>query len=412
MAVEVREVRSERDLGRFIRFPFGLYDGNDCWVPPLLFDERNTLRRDKNPAFDFCEAKYWLAFRDGKIAGRVAGIINRTYVETWNLRYARFGWIDFIDDLEVSRALLDAVEQWAAKNGMHAVHGPLGFTDMDREGMLVEGFHELGTMATMYNFPYYPAHLEEHGYAKDVDWVEYEVLTPEAIPERAEQISRRVLERRRLRILNARTPKDFLPYAPAIFDVINRAYKKLYGFVPLTPRQIEFYTKQYFPNVVPDYVKILLDEAGQPAGFVIGMPSLSRALQKAKGRLFPFGVFHLFRALRRPKHVDLLIGAIRPDFQGSGADALLITELAATFIQNGILSAESNPELEENLLVQGHWKHFKARQHKRRRCYIKRLQGAPLVEEAGNGDGQVEGEKTSSARSAIPIPATCPRNQG
>lgn len=383
MPVEMREVTSGRELGRFIRFPFELYEGNDCWVPPLHFDERNTLRRDKNPAFDFCEAKYWLAYRDGKIVGRVAGIINRTYVETWNHRYARFGWIDFVDDREVSRALLGQVEAWAQSHGMHAVHGPLGFTDMDREGMLVEGFHELGTMATMYNFPYYPEHLEEHGYAKDVDWIEFEVHTPETIPERARQVSRRVLERRKLRILDARKPKDFLPYARAIFDVINRAYGKLYGFVPLTDRQIEFYTKQYFPNVVPDYVKILLDADGQPAGFVIGMPSLSRALQKAKGRLFPFGVFHVLRALRRPKHVDLLIGAIRPDLQGSGADALLITELAATFIQNGILSAESNPELEENLRVQGHWKHFDARQHKRRRCYIKRLADGPDLE--GNG---------------------------
>lgn len=374
MPVEIREVTSQRELGQFIRFPFGLYEGNDCWVPPLIFDERNTLRRDKNPAFDFCEAKYWLAYRNGKIAGRIAGIVNRTYVETWKQRYARFGWIDFVDDHEVSGALLSRVESWAAALGMQAVHGPLGFTDMDREGMLVEGFHELGTMATMYNFPYYPEHLENHGYTKDVDWVEYEVRTPDSIPERAQQISHRVLERRKLRILDARRPKDFLPYARAIFEIINRAYGKLYGFVPLTDRQIDFYTKQYFPNVVPDYVKVLLDESGQPAGFVIGMPSLSRALQKAKGRLFPFGVFHLLRALRRPKHVDLLIGAIRPDLQGSGADALLITELAATFIQNGILSAESNPELEENLRVQGHWKHFSARQHKRRRCYIKRLE--------------------------------------
>jgi len=386
MPVEIREVSSGRELGRFIRFPFELYKDNDCWVPPLHFDERNTLRRDKNPAFDFCEAKYWLAYRDGKIVGRVAGIINRAYVETWNQRYARFGWIDFVDDREVSAALLDQVEAWAASCGMHAVHGPLGFTDMDREGMLVEGFHELGTMATMYNFPYYPAHLEERGYAKDVDWLEYEVRTPDEIPERARQISNRVLERRGLRILDARRPKDFLPYAHAIFDVINRAYGKLYGFVPLTERQIEFYTKQYFPNVVPDYVKILLDPSGQPAGFVIGMPSLSRALQKARGRLFPFGVFHLLRALRRPKHIDLLIGAIRPDFQGSGADALLITELAATLIQKGVVSAESNPELEENLRVQGHWRHFTARQHKRRRCYIKRLANGGVQDVNGGGE--------------------------
>lgn len=401
MPVEIREVTSGRELGRFIRFPFQLYKDNDCWVPPLHFDERSTLSRDKNPAFDFCEAKYWLAYRDGKIVGRVAGIINRTFVETWNQRYARFGWIDFVDDREVSAALLRQVEAWALSHGMQAVHGPLGFTDMDREGMLVEGFHELGTMATMYNFPYYPEHMEEQGYEKDVDWVEYEVRTPDSIPERARQVSHRVLERRKLRILDARKPKDFLPYARDIFDVINRAYGNLYGFVPLTDRQIEFYTKQYFPNVVADYVKILLDPEGRPAGFVIAMPSLSRALQKAKGRLFPFGVFHLLRALRKPKQIDLLIGAIRPDFQGSGADALLITELAATLIQNGVVSAESNPELEENLLVQGHWRHFSARQHKRRRCYIKRL-GNAAVEGNGSRVGRGSGEGNGDARQSGP----------
>lgn len=370
------EVGSERDLAQFIRFPFDLYRDNECWVPPLVFDERNTLRRDRNPAFDFCDAKYWLALRDGKVVGRVAGIINHAYIALWKQRYARFGWIDFIDDPEVSRTLLGTVEAWAKANRMDAVHGPLGFTDMDREGMLVEGFGELGTMATTYNYPYYPAHLERHGYAKDVDWVEFEVQVPESIPQRAQQISRRILERRKLRILDAKRPKDFLPYARAIFEVINRAYGKLYGFVPLTERQIQFYTKLYFPNVVPDYVKVLLDEGGGPAGFVIGMPSLSRALQKANGRLFPFGIVHCLRALRRPTRIDLLIGAIRPDLQGSGADALLITELAATCIRNRVHCAESNPELEQNLLVQGHWKHFQARQHKRRRCYIKSLNGA------------------------------------
>jgi hypothetical protein len=377
MPVEIVEVTSRRDLERFIRFPFGLYRGNDCWVPPLIFDERNTLRRDINPAFDFCDAAYWLARRNGRVLGRVAGIINRNFVDAWRRRYARFGWIDFIDDMEVSRALLHTVEGWAKAKGMEAVHGPLGFTDMDREGMLVEGFGELGTMATNYNHPYYPVHLERHGYSKDADWVEFEIRVPDAIPARVDQIARRTLERRKLSLLEARRPRDLLPRARAIFDVINRAYAKLYGFVPLTERQIEFYTKQYFPNVVLDYVKILLDERGDVAGFVIGMPSLSRALQKAKGRLTPFGLVHLLAALRRPKRIDLLIGAIRPDLQGSGVDALLMTELAATCIRNRIISAESNPELEENLLVQSHWKHFNARQHKRRRCFIKRLDGGP-----------------------------------
>ncbi|MBI4364808.1 MAG: hypothetical protein HY568_05195 [Candidatus Latescibacteria bacterium] len=376
MTVVIREVASGKDLERFIRFPFDLYRGSDCWVPPLVFDERNTLRRDKNPAFDFCEAKYWIAYDGGRVVGRVAGIINKTFVEKWGHRYARFGWIDFVDDMDVSGALLGAVESWAAARGMDAVHGPLGFTDLDREGMLVEGFGELGTMATMYNHPYYPAHLERHGYSKDVDWVEFEVKVPAEIPERTVQIGRRILERRKLRILEARKAKEILPYARGIFEVVNAAYAKLYGFVPLTERQIEFYTKQYFPSIVPDYVKILLDADDHPAGFVIGMPSLSRALQKAQGRLFPFGIFHLLGALRRPRQIDLLIGAIRPDLQGSGADALLITEIGATAIRNRIVSAETNPELESNLLVQAHWKHFESRQHKRRRCYIKRLNGA------------------------------------
>lgn len=375
MSVEIVEVASEKDLGRFIRFPFGLYKDNKCWVPPLMFDERNTLRSDKNPAFDFCDAKYWLAYSEGRVVGRIAGIINRTFIETWTRRYARFGWIDFVDDAEVSGALLRAMEAWAAANGMEAVHGPLGFTDMDREGMLVEGFGELGTMATAYNYPYYPVHLERQGYTKDVDWVEFEVRVPDSIPGGAEKVARRILERRKLRLLDAKKPKDILPHAHAIFDVVNRAYSKIYGFVPLTERQIEFYTKQYFPSIVPDYVKILLDEHDRPAGFVIGMPSLSRALQKARGRLFPFGVFHLLGALRRPRQIDLLIGAIRPDLQGSGADALLITELAATLIRKRIVLAETNPELEDNLLVQGHWRHFESRQHKRRRCYIKHLNG-------------------------------------
>ncbi len=373
MPVEIKEVRSRKDLRAFVRLPFRIYSECAHWVPPLLFDEYNTLRPDKNPAFDSCSAKYWLAYRNGDPVGRIAGIINHTYVKMWNSPRARFGWIDFVDDSEVSGALFETVEQWARQQGMSSVHGPLGFTDMDREGMLVEGFEELGTMATNYNYPYYPVHTEAKGYRKDTDWLEFEIKVPEEIPEKALKIAQITMERRGLHMLEARKSKDFLPYAHQIFEIINDTYGNLYGFVPLTEKQIDMYVKQYIPNVVPDYLKVILDRDNRVAGFVIGMPSLSRALQKSKGRLLPFGFLHLLNALRRPRHVDLYLGAIRHDLQGKGADALLMTELTKSCIAKHIVSAESNLELEDNVLVQGHWKYYERRQHKRRRCYLKEL---------------------------------------
>lgn len=373
MSIDIREVTTKKELSSFIRYPFTLYRDNPYWVPPLLIDEKRTLQRKTNPAFRHCEAKYWLAYRGKELCGRVAGIINRAYISAWQNRYARFGWIDFVDDEEVAGALYEAVESWARAKGMTAVHGPLGFTDMDHEGMLVDGFDELGTIATIYNYPYYPVHTEKHGYQKDADWLEYNITVPSSIPEKALKIAQIAEERRHVHVLSAKSSKDFLPYAHQIFDVINETYKNFYGYVPLTTEQIDWYVKQYFPNIVPDYVKLILDEQDKVAGFVIGLPSLSRALQKTRGRLLPFGFIHILRALKKSKSIDLLLGAVRPDLQGKGADAFLITHLAESCIKNGILSAESNPELENNLLVQGHWKHFERRQHKRRRCYIKHL---------------------------------------
>lgn len=373
MSIDIREVQSRRQLREFVRFPFTLYRDCPYWIPPLNFDEMNTLRRDKNPAFDCCTSKYWMAFRNGDPVGRIAGIINHAFIEKWKEPRARFGWLDFIDDPEVSAALIRTVEEWAKKEGMTSVHGPLGFTDMDREGMLVEGFEEKATMSTNYNYPYYPRHMQALGYAKDVDWLEFEVKVPDSIPEKADRIAQIALERRKLHILDAKKAKDFLPYAHQIFDVINETYSNLYGYVPLSEKQIDMYVKQYIPNVVPDYVKVIVDEKDKVAGFVIGMPSLSEALQKAKGRLFPFGIIHLLKALRRPKYLDLYLGAIRSDLQGKGADALLMTELTKSCIKNNIVSAESNLELESNVLVQAHWKYYERRQHKRRRCFVKHL---------------------------------------
>lgn len=373
MSIDIREVRSRGDLRDFVTFPFRLYGRCPQWVPPLLLDEYNTLRSKKNPAFEYCTAQYWTAHRNGEPVGRIAGIINHAYVKKWNAPRARFGWIDFVDDAEVSRTLFDTVERWARAEGMTSIHGPLGFTDMDREGMLVEGFDELGTMSTTYNYPYYPHHTEASGYTKDTDWLEFEVKVPGEIPEKALRIANMVMERRGLHMLQARKAKDFLPYAHQIFEIINQTYEPLYGFVPLTKKQIDVYVKQYIPNVVPDYVKVILDKDDKVAGFVIGMPSLSRALQKCKGRLLPFGFLHVLAALRRPRYLDLYLGAIRTDLQGKGADALLMTELTKSCIKNHIISAESNLELETNLLVQGHWNYYERRQHKRRRCFVKQL---------------------------------------
>jgi len=371
-SIYVKEISSRRELKQFVRFPFSLYRRHPCWVPPLIFDGLNTLRRDKNPAFEYCDARYWLAYKDGKVAGRIAGIINRRYIEKWGNRYARFGWIDFVDDREVVTALLSAVERWAVELGMTGIHGPLGFTDMDHEGMLVEGFDELGTLAAIYNHPYYPGHLESLGYVKDVDWVEFEVQVPTELPDKAVRVEEIVKRKLGVRVLEAKKSRQILPYARELFGVLNEAFAPLYAFVPLTDKQVDMYVKQYFSFIRPDFTKVLLDADGKVAGFVIGMPSLSQAMQKARGRLFPFGFVHLLAAMHKPRFLDLYLGAIRPDLQGRGADALLMTEMTRSAIAKGIVSAESNIELEENIKVQNHWKYYDTRQHKRRRCYIKR----------------------------------------
>lgn len=371
--VEVREVKTLKELKKFVKFPFTLYSGTPNWIPPLIFDELNTLRQDRNPAFEYCESKYWLAYKDGKIAGRIAGIINHRHVEKSGTKNARFGWIDFIDDPEVSGALLNAVEEWAKSKGLNGVHGPLGFCDLDREGMLIEGFDEMSMLITNYNYPYYPEHMEKLGYAKDVDWLEYEIKVPEQIPEKLEKLNEIVLKRSKLTVVRFNKPKEILAYADSVFALLNDAYKDLYGVVPLTDKQIQSYIKQYFGYVNPDYIRVILDGDGKTAAFGIAIPSLSMAMKKSKGRLFPFGFFHVLRAMKKNDRLDLYLVAVRPDLQGKGVNALLLADINQTAIQNGIKYAETGPELEENKNVQGLWKFFETRQHKRRRCFIKKL---------------------------------------
>lgn len=374
MSIVVREVKNKSKLKKFVTFPFSLYSGNKFWVPPLIFDELKSLSKDKNPAFEFCETKYWLAYKDGKIVGRIAGIINNRYIENWGNKFVRFGWLDFIDDEEVSRSLITCVEDWAKENQMDAVHGPLGFTDFDAEGLLVEGFEELSTFGAIYNYPYYADHIEKCGYKKDTDWIEFQIQPPAELPDRVKHISEIVLKKYNLKILEAKKAKELLPYGREIFHIINDTYKNLYGFVQLSEKQIDLYIKLYFGFIRAEYVPIILDSDGRVAAFGITMPSLSRALQKANGKLFPFGFLYILKAMKKNDYVDLYLTGVRPDLQDKGINSLLISEMQKAYVKNNIKFVETNRELETNFKVHGQWKDMNGRQHKRRRCYIKFLQ--------------------------------------
>lgn len=373
MSVEIKKVTTKSELKRFIRFNYEFYKDNPYSVPDLYDDMLNTFSPKKNAAFEFCEADYFLALRDGKIVGRVAAIINRRANETWNRKTVRFGWIDFIDDMEVSTALIDTVKQWGKERGMTEIEGPLGFTDMDAEGMLVEGFDQLSTMATIYNYPYYPQHMEHLGLSKSADWVEMKIYVPDAIPEKHRRISEIIAKRYNLHIRRLKSKKEVRQSGVAhdIFRLINDAYTPLFGYSRMTERQIDQYVKMYVPVLDLRMVSIVENEQNEIVAVGISMASLSRALQKAKGRLLPFGWYHLLKALmwKRPKVLDLLLVAVRPDYQGKGVNALLFTDLIPVYKELGFEYAESNPELEMNEKVQNQWQYFKTEQHKRRRCF-------------------------------------------
>ncbi len=373
MSIEIREVTNKKQLNAFINFPNRLYKNHKYYVPLLHFDEKSTLSKDSNPAFDYCEARYWLAYKEDKVVGRIAGIINKAYIEKWNNKYMRFGWIDFEEDEQIAEALIRQVEDWGKEKGMTAIHGPMGFTDLDHEGMLIEGFDQLGTLAAIYNYPYYSKFIEKLGYTKDADWVEFKIKIPDTIPDKIEKFAGIVERRYNLRLLKARKTKDILPYAKQIFELINAEYDGLYGVVPLTDKQIQYYTKQYFSFIRTDFVPLVLDQNDKLVAFGVTMPSLSIALQKAKGSLFPFGFFHILKALKKNKIADFYLIAIRKDLQGKGVNAILMHAMAKSYIKNGIQYAESNPELEINKKVQSIWDHYDAVQHKRRRCFIKHL---------------------------------------
>ena len=390
-SIQIKRVETKKDLKQFIEFHYDLYKGNPYDVPNLYSDEVNTLSKNKNAAFDFCEAEYFLALKEGKIVGRVAAIINHKANEKWKKKDVRFGWIDFIDDIEVSRALFKAVEEYGRKKGMDDIVGPLGFTDMDPEGMLTWGFDKLGTMATIYNYEYYPQHMEKlGGWEKDNDYVEYYLVVPEKSPEKYTKIAEMVEKRYNLHVRKL-TKKDIFQggYGKKLFDLINLTYSDLYGFSELTDRQIDQYVKMYFPLADLNLVTVIEDgnKDNQLAGLGITIPSLSRALQKCRrGRLFPFGWWHLLRAIKFHKTdgVDLLLMGFLPEYRSKGANALLFADLIPRYVDYGFKWGETQVEMESNEGVQSQWGPLDPINHKKRRCYRRSLTLAPVTRAEGS----------------------------
>lgn len=389
-SIQIKRVETKKDLKRFIEFHYDLYKGNPYDVPNLYSDEVNTLSKNKNAAFDFCEAEYYLALKEGKIVGRVAAIINHKANEKWKKKDVRFGWIDFIDDIEVSRALFEAVEEYGRKKGMNDIVGPLGFTDMDPEGMLTWGFDKLGTMATIYNYEYYPQHMEKlGGWEKDNDYVEYYLVVPEKSPEKYTKIAEMVEKRYNLHVRKL-TKKDIFQggYGKKLFDLINLTYSDLYGFSELTDRQIDQYVKMYFPFADLNLVTVIEDgnKDNQLAGLGITIPSLSHALQKCRrGRLFPFGWWHLLRAIKFHKTdgVDLLLMGFLPEYRSKGANALLFANLIPRYVNYGFKWGETQVEMESNEGVQSQWGPLDPINHKKRRCYRRSLTLTPETRAEG-----------------------------
>ena len=377
MAVVIKKVSNKKDLKTFIRFNYELYKNNPYSVPDLYDDMLNTYNTKKNAAFEFCEADYFLAYKDGKLVGRVAAIINNRANETWNKKDVRFGWIDFIDDMEVSKALIEAVAQWGGEKGMTNMIGPLGFTDMDAEGMLIEGFDQLSTMATLYNYPYYPEHMVKLGFEKDADWVEFKLTVPDRLPDKYIRISQLILQKYKLKIKKLKNRKEIKQgkYGQKIFDLINEAYAPLYGYSKMTQGQIDQYVKMYLGILDLRMISLVEDENGELIACGISMASLSKALQKGKGRLLPFGWYYLLKSLfiKRPKVLDLLLVAVKPEYQSKGVNSLIFCDLISTYQNMGFEYGESNPELEENKKVQAQWDSFEAVQHKRRRAFKKAI---------------------------------------
>ena len=376
MSIIIKEVLTKKDLVRWVEFPNKLYRDNEFFVPFLKNDEIDTFTKEKNPSYAFCETRLFLAYKNGEIVGRIAGLINHAYNKKWKQNAIRYTRFDFIDDYEVSKALLDAVVAWGRERGFGEIMGPMGFNDTDHQGMLIEGFDHNAPMASLYTHPYYVAHYERYGLRKEADWIEYQITPPAEAPERMRRIAQVVEQRCGLHIVKVKNSRELRKrYGYSYFDVLDAAYQKLYNYQPMTPRQKQYYSKMYFPILNFDFVTMVANERDEIVAVGLGMPSLSEALRKCGGHLFPFGWYHLLKALKakRMTDFDLLLIAVRPDYQDKGVTAMIFNEMTPHFAKYGIQRVETTAILEDNHKSQANFEDFDYVQHKRRRAYVKEL---------------------------------------
>ena len=374
MNIIIKEVSTKKDLKKWIEFPNTLYEGNEYYVPFLANDEAETFSPDKNPAYAFCETRLFLAYKDNKIVGRIAGLINHAYNKKWNKNAIRYTRFDFIDDYDVSKALFETVVAWGRERGYTEIMGPIGFTDMDHEGMLVEGFEEFNMSITFYNHPYYLEHMERLGLQKDIDWIEYRINVPETFDPRFERICNHLIKKHGYQVVTYDNRKVLYTDALEAFKVIDIAFSKLYGTVPLTPEIIKHSLDGYIPLVNLDYICSIKDKDGKIIGFGVLVPSIAKALKKSNGKMLPFGIFRLLKALKgKNDTLEMFFVAVHPDYQVQGLPAILINTLTPKIMANGVKFCETGPMLETNAAVHSMWRHFEKRQHRRRRCYIKKI---------------------------------------
>lgn len=372
MSVEIKEVLKKSDLKKWVDFPNKLYKKVKAYVPFLFNDEIDTFTEAKNPAYAFCETKLFLAYKDGKLAGRIAGLINSAANEKWKTNTIRFTRFDFIDDYAVSEALFNKVVEWGRSRGFTSIMGPIGFTDMDHEGMLIEGFDELNMSITFYNFPYYITHMEKLGLKKEVDWIEYKVSVPEKMDEKLVKMSDFLQKRYSYELITYTDRKKLVADAYEAFKVIDVAFAKLYGTVPLTDDVINKAIADYIPLVNLKYICSIRNKEGAIVGFAVLLPSIAKALKKSNGRLFPLGILRMLKALKgKNDTLEMFFIAVKPEEQKRGLPAIIMNKMLQVCIENGVKYCETGPELEVNEAVQGLWKGFNSRQHKRRRCWKK-----------------------------------------
>lgn len=376
MPITIKEVKTKKELIQFIRFANDLYKDCEFYTPSLELDELNMFNTKTNPTLDHSIFVNYLAYRDNKIVGRITGIINKIANTHWNVKKTRFGWFDFIDDYEVFKALLDAVTKWGQTHGMNLINGPVGFTDMDHQGLLLNGYEFYSPMISLYNFPYYEKHYIRYGLEKEADWIEYRVSIPDSIPEKMERIAKIVLNKYNLRIDKVKNKKEAVrKYGYTYFDVIDKAYQPLYNFQPLTQKQKKYYCDTMFPFINFDFITLVIDSNDEIIGVGVGMPDISKALKRCNGKLFPFGWYHILKALKAKKMdvFNLLLIAVRPDYQNKGINSLFFYDQIPYFKKYGIKYAETTAILEENNKNRSNWEYFDSEMHKRRRAYIKNI---------------------------------------